>query len=149
MPPRSGGELSTRVSDDMPPLTTGIVELYLAAYAWLWQRQTPPEEAQRVTDAIATDAATAWSRNDLRIRNGVLVVCAFWEEIQQQAPEDQDAIRQLLANTPPPGEYPELNPPPVPAEPAAPDVSFKKELVTTDDVIARTLDTQAKLGPSI
>jgi hypothetical protein len=147
MPPRSGGELSTRISDDMPPLTTGIVELYLAAYAWLWERKTPPDEARWVTEVIRSDAMTAWTRMDYRVRHGVLVVCALWEEIQQRPPDEQDAIRELLGSTAKPGEYPELSPPPVPAETAGPSLGIKKELITTDDVVMGALNTQFRTGP--
>jgi len=145
MPPHEGGELSTRLSDDMPPLTTGIVDMYLTAYAWLWERETPPEEARRVTDAVTGDAMTAWTRMDFRIRNGVLAVCALWEEIRERLPEDQADIRELLGARSAPGVYPELETPP--PQPEAAGVELKKELITTDDVVMGALQTQFKTGP--
>jgi hypothetical protein len=147
MPPRSGGDLSTKLSDDMPPLTTGIVEMYLAAYAWLWERDTPAEEARRVTDVIRNDAMIAWTRMDFTIRNGVLAVCALWADIQQRSAEDREAIRELLGARATPGVYAELERPAAPAQPAATGVEVKKELITTNDIVMGALQTQFKTGP--
>lgn len=146
MPPREGGELSTRISDAMPPLTTGDVDLYLAAYAWLWDRETPPEERARVTRTIEADAMTAWTRMDYRIRHGVLAVCALWTEIQTRTPEDGEAIRDLMGPGPPPGVYPELQPPSVEPE-GSPGIEVEKKLVTTHDVVMGALRTQFETGP--
>lgn len=103
-----GSYLSTLVTDDQPPLTTGAVDMYLAFYAWLWERETPAEEAARVTEKLVQDSQTAWVRMDWSVRDAVLSTCALFDEIRQRPEGEREEIRSYLQKAVDVGSYPEL-----------------------------------------
>lgn len=108
MPSPKGTYLSTLVTTDQPPLTTGAVDMYLNFYAWLWGREAPPEEVERVMKRLREDSYTAWARMDFSLRDAVLATCALWAEILEQPEERQEAIRSFLQRGTKPGSYPEV-----------------------------------------
>lgn len=109
-PTPRGDYLSTLVSEDQPPLTTGAVEMYLGFYAWLRGEELPDEEIRQVTQRLEQDSQTAWVRMDWSVRNAVLVTCALWDEIRERPEDEQEAIRLFLNEEIEPGSYPELEP---------------------------------------
>src|SRR5919198_2706334 len=108
-PSPKGTYLLTLVATDQPPLTTGAVDMYLRFYAWVWNREPPPAEVERVNNRLREDSYTAWARMDFSIRDAVLTTCALWAEILEQPEQEQEAIRSFLQEAIAPGSYPELD----------------------------------------
>jgi hypothetical protein len=108
-PTPKGAYLSTLVTEDQPPLTTGAVDMYLGFYTWLWGNEPPAEQAQRLRERLTRDSQTAWARMDWSIRDAVLVTCALWDQIRERPAVEQEAIRSFLQRRIEPGSYPEVD----------------------------------------
>jgi hypothetical protein len=107
-PTPKGSYLSTLVSDDHPPLTTGAVDMYLGFYTWLWGTDPPVDEANWVKARLIQDSQTAWVRMDWSVRDAVLSTCVLWDQIRERPEDEQEAIRSFLQEQIKPGSYPEL-----------------------------------------
>jgi hypothetical protein len=99
-----GSNLNVLIAGDVRPLTTGALDMYLGFYSWLWEREAPPDEREEVEARLRNVPIAA----DWALRDAVLAVCALRAQIQELAPEDQEAIRSYLREGVEPGRYPEL-----------------------------------------
>jgi hypothetical protein len=146
-PTPTGSYLSTLVTEDQPPLTTGAVDMYLAFYAWLRGEEPPADEANQVRERLTRDSQTAWVRMDWSVRDAVLSTCALWDQIRERPDEEQETIRSFLREQIEPGSYPELEARPKPGVATA--VENVEDYMNTEAARHRTIMQVLRTWPQM